>query len=137
MCSVNPGGSMSAVTTETCDGADNNCNGSSDEGFNVGTSCMGTTGVCAQATGAVECNGSGGAMCSVNPGGSMSAATAETCDGADNNCNGSSDEGFNVGTSCMGTTGICALATGAVECDGMGAAMCSVDPGGSTSPTLP
>jgi MYXO-CTERM domain-containing protein len=137
MCSVNPGGSMSAATAETCDGADNNCNGSSDEGFNVGSSCMGTTGVCAQATGAVECNGSGGAMCSVNPGGSMSAATAETCDGADNNCNGSSDEGFNVGTSCMGTTGICALATGAVECDGMGAAMCSVDPGGSTSATLP
>ncbi len=137
MCSVNPGGSMSAVTVETCDGADNNCNGSSDEGFNVGSSCMGTTGVCAQATGAVECNGTGGAMCSVNPGGSMSAATAETCDGADNNCNGSSDEGFNVGTSCMGTTGICALATGAVECDGMGAAMCSVDPGGSTSATLP
>ena len=59
---------------EVCDSIDNNCDGASDEGFDVDgdgyTSCGG------------DCDdGDGG----INP------SAAETCDGIDNNCDGNID----------------------------------------------
>ncbi|NMO18014.1 hypothetical protein HPC49_14790 [Pyxidicoccus fallax] len=84
--------------TEVCDGADNNCNGSTDEG--VGTTYYrdadsdgyGNVGLptqaCSQPSGYVsnssDCND---ANANIRPGGT------EVCDNADNNCNGSTDEG--------------------------------------------
>ncbi len=83
---------------EVCDGADNNCNGSTDEG--VGSTYYrdadgdgyGNAGLptqaCSQPSGYVsnstDCND---ANASSRPGGT------EVCDGADNNCNGTTDEG--------------------------------------------
>ncbi|TNF32387.1 MAG: hypothetical protein EP329_10385 [Deltaproteobacteria bacterium] len=71
---------------ETCNGADDDCDGETDEGVATGTSCdivnvYGTcpgTGFCV--AGEVQCVGV--------------AAEAEVCDGRDQNCNGEADEGF-------------------------------------------
>jgi hypothetical protein len=85
-------------TSEACDGVDNNCNGSVDEGAG-GTwyrdvdgdgygNPLATTFACSRPSGYVgnddDCND---ATTSIRPG------ATEVCDGADNNCNGSVDEG--------------------------------------------
>jgi hypothetical protein len=79
---VNPGAS------ETCDNLDNNCNGDIDEEITglSGTCSTGLAGLCGQGSevctdGAVECVPS-------------FTASAETCDGLDNNCNGEADDGL-------------------------------------------
>ncbi len=72
---------------ETCNGLDDNCNGSTDEGNpESGQACTanGQVGQCRQGT--TTCSGG---MLACTP----SAPTTEICDGLDNNCNGSSDEG--------------------------------------------
>jgi hypothetical protein len=83
---------------EACDGVDNNCNGSVDEGVGAmwyrdadgdgyGTSSTSMQ-KCSQPTGYVSRAGDwNDANASINPG------AAEVCDGVDNNCNGSVDEG--------------------------------------------
>ena len=89
---INPG------VAETCDGVDNNCDGSTDEGVastfyadadsDTYGDASSTTSACAQPTGyttdATDCNDGDSA---VNPG------VTETCDSIDNNCDGSTDEG--------------------------------------------
>jgi len=166
---------------ETCNGLDDNCNGAADEGFGLGTSCSVGVGACTN-TGVVICDGSGGTTCDAvpgmpqtetcnnidddcdgsvdngNPGGGMSCSTGlngvcdagttncaaggmldcvpnvtpgsqmETCNGLDDNCDGVSDEGFNLGMSCTNGLGIC-MATGQIICDGMGGALCDAVPG--------
>jgi alpha-tubulin suppressor-like RCC1 family protein len=79
---VNPGKS------ELCDGKDNNCNGQTDEGFNVGQSCTVGIGECAR-TGQFVCKADGsGTQCNATPG----TPTTEICDGKDNDCDGQIDE---------------------------------------------
>ena len=82
MCNAAPG----SPVTETCDGLDNDCDGAADDGFNVGQACTSGTGACL-AAGIVTCDGAGGATCNAVPG----TPSAETCDGADNDCDGSVD----------------------------------------------
>jgi hypothetical protein len=98
-----------APSAEVCDGVDNNCDGSVDEGIApTPTSCG--TGACA-ATGELVCTG-GALVDTCAPG----APSAEVCDGVDNNCDGSVDEGIApTPTSCG--TGACA-ATGELVCTG-------------------
>lgn len=96
--SVNPGAS------EVCNGTDDNCNGSSDEGLPIDTyyqdsdsDTYGNLGVtqdsCIQPPGYVldstDCND---AAASINPG------ATELCDGVDNDCSGTIDEGFVLST---------------------------------------
>ncbi len=93
----------------TCNGIDDNCNGTNDENYiSVGTSCG--VGACAD-TGATSCvNGSVQNSCIPgNP-----APNDITCNGIDDNCNGTNDENYlSVGTSCG--VGACAD-TGATSC---------------------
>ena len=78
-----PGGS------ETCDDRDNDCDGTTDEDFaDKGTSCTVGTGACAR-DGAMVCTADGsGTECDATPG----ARGTETCNGVDDDCDGTTDE---------------------------------------------
>ena len=93
--------------TEICNGIDDNCDGSTDEGFNVGGSCSAGTGECLR-TGHFVCS-AGAAVCDAVPG----TPVAETCDGLDNDCDGVVDNGNpGGGVACStGKLGICSAGT--------------------------
>ena len=120
-------------TEDACDGLDNDCNGSTDEGFalagvSVGLPCDGG-GACG--TGVVECGPDGTVRCSSGPGGSQDRSRPETCDGLDNDCNGLTDDGIAydgapVGAACDGR-GECGA--GKVVCRADGKPDCSTNPG--------
>jgi hypothetical protein len=74
---------------------DNNCNGSIDDGFNVGAACSVGIGAC-QRTGAFICTADGsGTQCNATPG----TPSLEVCNGIDDDCNGLVDDGLNCSTS--------------------------------------
>jgi hypothetical protein len=116
-------------TGETCNGQDDDCDGGADEGYGVGNSCTVGLGVC-QRGGTIQCNGSGGASCVGTPG----TPGTETCNGLDDDCDGTSDEDFNLGASCSVGVGACRR-TGTIICDGNGGTTCSATPGSPTAET--
>ena len=83
---VRPGG------TEVCDGADNDCNGTRDDGFGIGDPCE----ACGE-PGKVECAVDGpGTACNTAPGqaeGPDPATLEELCNGEDDDCDEVEDEG--------------------------------------------
>ena len=107
------GGSGGSDTT--CDGIDDNCNGQIDEGYvPVPTSCG--VGACAS-TGMSSCVG-GAIQGNCVPG--TPAASDTTCNGIDENCNRTADEGYvPVPTSCgvgaCASTGMSSCVAGAVR----------------------
>lgn len=97
---VNPG------ATEVCDGIDNNCDGNTDEGFTINTyfedgdndgfgNALSTQNTCAVTappgfvTDNTDCDDNNS---SINPG------AAEICDGIDNDCSGTADDGLTIVT---------------------------------------
>jgi hypothetical protein len=72
--------------TESCNGVDDDCDGTTDEGFGcaAGSARSCTLGSC---TGSQTCS----ASCTW---GSCAVSAAEVCNGLDDNCNGVADEGF-------------------------------------------
>ncbi len=104
-------------SAETCDGLDNNCNGSADEGNpGGGGGCStGLQGVCSAGT--MQCQ-NGALSCKQNL-----MPSVEICDGLDNNCNGQTDEGNpGGGAGCnTGLLGVCSAGT--ITCQG-GALSC-------------
>ncbi len=95
-----------------CDGKDNDCNGKVDEAFaTLGQNCSDGKGACKK-EGKIECKQDGsGVQCSVTAGQS----TTETCNGIDDDCNGSIDDGLTA-PKCANTTGPCSSAV--KRCDG-------------------
>ncbi|MDF1565864.1 MAG: MopE-related protein [Deltaproteobacteria bacterium] len=131
VCSATPG----APGTEVCNGVDDDCDGSIDEGASwadLGQGCSAGTGVCVE-YGSRICdpgNAAGPTICSATPG----APGTEVCNGLDDDCDGTIDDGAlwaDKGTGCTAGTGICAAA-GVKVCDpgnAAGATVCSATPG--------
>ncbi|MGK0361595.1 MAG: hypothetical protein ACI9U2_003913, partial [Bradymonadia bacterium] len=85
---------------EVCDGLDNDCDGQTDEDFDVGAACTVGRGECAS-SGASVCNARGdGLLCNADAG----QAQEEQCDGRDNDCDGAVDEDARDANAC----GVCA-----------------------------
>jgi hypothetical protein len=75
---------MAGATTETCNGRDDDCDGSTDEETTGAACSTGKLGVCAVGTTACA---AGTPSCT-----QATSATVEVCDGKDNDCNGVTDE---------------------------------------------
>ncbi|MFT5430161.1 MAG: hypothetical protein ACI9OJ_000834 [Myxococcota bacterium] len=128
-CSASAGGSDDASIGEICNGLDDDCDGSTDEGQltdvgqPVGEPCSGV-GVCG--AGYVECH-DGAVVCSSLPGGSNYPAVSEFCNGLDDDCDGLTDEDFTVegafvgaacgSGNCLGGTVVCAPGGVSAVCD--------------------
>jgi hypothetical protein len=105
---------------ESCNAADDDCDGMMDEGFSLALPCDGADGdLCAD--GIYMCNAQGGTTCTDD-----TVSHAEVCNGMDDNCNGTPDEGFNVGTSCDGSDSDKCM-RGQVACNGSGGVTCVSD----------
>jgi hypothetical protein len=113
---------------ETCDGLDNDCNGAADDG-----PLPGTGGVCGSDVG--ECT-TGTIVCSV---GVLDCAgdvppSQELCDGLDNDCDGTIDNGIALGGACTpqydtdlypGDRTSAPCQPGFLQCDGSGGLVCN------------
>jgi Putative metal-binding motif len=118
------GAVLPGTRTETCNGLDDNCDGSTDESFNINKACKVGEGVCSK-TGKWICDGTtGAATCDVVAG----TPTPEVCNGKDDDCDGVIDEGFHLGDACTSGVGACA-ASGLVACDKMGTTFCEAPVG--------
>lgn len=114
------------VTETLCDGADNDCDGQTDEELGLGQSCIVGRGQCV-AEGVLKCAPNGATLCNANVGDPK----VEVCgDNLDNDCNGETDEGFDVGSQCTIGLGICAV-IGKMVCTSAGgtASACDASPG--------
>ncbi|MCB9787470.1 MAG: hypothetical protein H6744_12390 [Deltaproteobacteria bacterium] len=118
---------------ETCNGADDDCDGLTDEGLDsvVEAGCP-SEGVCA-GTGSVVASCAGGAWtCTVLAPEYQAGDEAGRCDGADNDCDGATDEDFaTLGQAC----GSGACAGGVWVCDAAGGLRCSTGGGAANDAT--
>jgi hypothetical protein len=110
-CNATPG----TPGTESCNGLDDDCDVTVDEGFGVGSACDGV-GECGP--GVLECAGPLGVRCSTDPGGSGDESSPEACNGLDDDCDGAIDEGLNSLGSCGTDAGECSA--GILRCLGGG-----------------
>jgi hypothetical protein len=116
VCNVNPG----PPGDEFCGSmTDEDCDGITDEGFDAGQPCSAGLGECRR-LGIFECAPNRlGTLCTAQPGD----ASPETCNDLDDDCDGTTDEGFDVGGNCQVGVGACRR-EGQVACDANGGLFC-------------
>ncbi|MCB9617074.1 MAG: SUMF1/EgtB/PvdO family nonheme iron enzyme, partial [Sandaracinus sp.] len=93
-------------TEEVCNGLDDDCDGLVDDGIFVGTPCGSDVGECSPGfnrcvDGTLRCEDA------IGPG-------SEGCNGLDDDCDGSVDEGLGIGEACGSGEGVCE--PGALQC---------------------
>ncbi|MFO0551508.1 MAG: MopE-related protein [Polyangiaceae bacterium] len=122
------GGSMCMPVKEICDGKDNDCDGTADNG-NVGAGQPCNTalpGICSAGT--TRCDGVNGIVCDPT---TTPNQVLESCNGLDDDCDGQTDEDLvGLGQACLtGLDGVCG--TGTTVCGGVLGVTCmaSVLPG--------
>ena len=103
---------------ELCNAIDDDCDGVTDEGMGLGDACTEGVGACAM-MGVLVCNDEGGRACSVQAG----MPGEEICNGIDDDCDGTTDEGFGLGDACVSGVGACEAA-GVFVCDADGMPVC-------------
>jgi hypothetical protein len=114
--------------TEVCNGLDDNCNGTVDEGIAPPAGFCRSGGACGATAPTPTCMGTTGWRCSypatvdLDPTTGQPAAAEVRCDGIDNNCNGAIDEPFsNLNTTCrVGPAGTACENVGRFVCNGTG-----------------
>ncbi|MET0391461.1 MAG: calcium-binding EGF-like domain-containing protein [Polyangiales bacterium] len=99
---------------ERCDGKDNDCDGTTDEGFAVGDSCAVGNGPCRR-TGTNICNPEGNGVGCNAVRVEAASMTDTTCDAVDEDCNGEVDEDYMPKSRACGL-GVCAR-TGSTACE--------------------
>ena len=105
---------------EVCNGADDDCDGATDEGAPV-VACYAYA---AETEGVGPCR-AGQQVCG-GPCVGERGPTPELCNGVDDDCDGDADEGFDVGARCTAGVGACST-HGIVVC-ALGQARCNADP---------
>jgi hypothetical protein len=110
---------------ESCDGADNDCNGEADDAVaGTGAPCELGVGAC-RVEGETVCDDEQGrVVCAAQEG----QPAEERCNGEDDDCDGETDEGFALGDACGIGLGACA-AIGTLVCDAEGGVTCDASPG--------
>jgi hypothetical protein len=107
-----------------CNGLDDDCDGEIDEDFDVGETCIVSSGC--DASGVLVCSGDGTRTICNAPRGQSS---VESCNGVDDDCDGQIDEGFQVSSACLVGIGQCA-SVGAMVCTDDGStSICDAVPG--------
>ncbi len=95
---------LDAASDELCDGVDNDCDGETDEDFGLGGDCETGNPACAR-FGKLICAADGSkAICNAPP----AAGVPETCNFMDDDCDGETDEDFNLLDECVAGEGECA-----------------------------
>lgn len=133
MCAIAGGGTVCSDTSndsvETCNNADDDCDNTTDEGFNLGANCDGGDSDACQ-EGHIICAAGGGTTCDDN-----TSSTTESCNGFDDDCRNGIDDGYAINQSCTVGIGACAR-TGTTMCNTAGnGVQCSVAQGNPTPET--
>ncbi len=119
-CSTLVDGSKPQASKEVCDGKDNDCDGKKDEELGIADSDCKVKGLCSPLTVKATCD-TGAWKCDYSAVQGYEAVEV-SCDGIDNDCDGQTDEGFQLGKACDGNdSDQCKNGTWTCAPDGKGA----------------
>ncbi|MCB9537575.1 MAG: hypothetical protein H6704_15095 [Myxococcales bacterium] len=107
---------------ERCNGEDDDCDGTIDEGFDIGRACLDRSADGCARTGTLQCVSPARSACVPDP------DPREQCNGRDDDCDGAYDEGFALGEACEVGVGVCVRA-GVTICLGPDEVACGAVPG--------